>query len=74
MDVIKQINLGDEVVYTGKSNSWDYADPTEAQVLLKVNSKYTVCAVSRGDYSDHIQLLGEPEKWYPTAYFEPVNS
>lgn len=66
----------DKVIFTGKSNSWDFDDSIgkhyETSDGLKIGETYVISSISHGDYSAHILLKGYEYKWFSTSFFELV--
>lgn len=69
------MKINDVVVFTGKSNSWDFDDSIGNVYLsegLVVGEKYTISDVSHGDYSCHIKLVGNNDRFFSTVFFKEL--
>ena len=69
------MKINDVVVFTGKSKSWEFDDSIGDVYIsegLVVGQKYTISEVSHGDYSCHIKLVGNSERFFSTAFFKEL--
>lgn len=69
------MKIGDVVVFTEKSNSWDFDDSVGklyVEAGLVIDKKYVISEVSHGDYSCHIRFVETGNKWFSTAFFREV--
>lgn len=67
------MNINDVVIFTEKSKSWNFDDSVGkmyASEGLVEGEKYVVSEVSHGDYSCHIKLFGNNNRWFSTAFFK----
>ena len=53
------MNIGDSVLFTGKSNNWNFDDSVSAVYIekgLRLGKVYIIKEISRGDYSEQVRF------------------